>query len=328
LLLTFPDKEIYQVTSPVTILRTTLTLLLLVAAVLLAAGCAMSGSGNIIPTVSASSPTKPAFPVPVTQIQAVCPPHEHKEYRVVQGESFTYSGSVPENANHSVDVFVTSGGYPLLLPWQRPVDTNGTFSFTINGNATKQDWEDYRDMHFIPGWYAPSPYKHICLRYSTGTECFDLLIVQDKQNLTSNKQNDWIRIDPLTDQVLSESEMQRYTGNFFINGTTNLLPGQEINLTMGSTCMLPCPKAANSEIGCCGSYYEAASKIDAGPCGVNTWSFLVNTAPNRIRMMRVNSRYGNENDLFIVVTWANRTIDSNAWDLKNLALRSKDEFAP
>lgn len=257
-----------------------------------------------------------------------CNVPEHKEYRVVQGEPFTYTGKVPENANLSVDVYVFTDTAPILLPWQQPVDANGTFSFTLSGNGTREDWEDYLRYRSAQRSVFFSPYDHICLHYSTGSDCFDLQIVQDIRNLTMNMANDWIRIDPLPDRVISKKEMSEYSGNFFINGTTNLAQGTELSLTMGSTCMLPCPKMVSDDIGCCGSNYERVTSVLEGPCGVNTWSFPVNSSPYRIKMMGVNGKYGDTNGFLVYVIRKNQTQDGNEWDLAQFFIRSREEIAP
>ena len=232
--------------------RITPALVLVMVAVLLAmtGSCSVKGAeadaGMMYASAKDPAITENHFGSPSCNVT------EHKEYRVVQGEPFIYTGTVPEHADRSVDVYVFSDLVPVLIPWQRPVDANGTFSFTLTGNATRQVWEDHLSYRLPGSSFFSSPYDHICLRFSTGSRCFDLQVVQDTRNLTLNRTNDWIRIDPLPDQIVSEKDRPEYSGNFFINGTTNLQQGTELVLTMGSTCMLPCPKMASDDIGCCG----------------------------------------------------------------------------
>jgi hypothetical protein len=161
------------------------------------------------------------------------------------------------------------------------------------------------------------------MRYSTGTDCFDVLIVQDTNNLTTQTQNDWIHIDPVPDPVIPEKDRENYTGNFFINGTTNQRPGEQVHLTVTSLCFLPCPKTSSLDtIGCCGSNnYENVATIREGLCGINTWSVFVNTTPNRITVTRLNGEYGDLNMFLVQASQINRTKDDNRWDATQFVIR-------
>jgi hypothetical protein len=331
-------------------LRPILAFLLLVAGFLLVAGCVEGqGSGNVtkVPTTvtpayssseipvqgfnstnetqctgnvsfscTSLSATEPALPDKIAPAQASCTPFEHREYRVIQGEPFTYQGIVPDSASRSVDVFVYSEISPVVFPITVPVKANGSFSVTISGNKTRQDWEDH--LSTFPAPHIYSPYDHVCLKYSTGTDCFDLLLVQDAMNLTTITENIWIRIDPIPDQFVSANERSGYTGNFFINGTTNLPPDEEIGLSLFSRCyMMPCPKwsSYNHAIGCCGDgAYTSIANVREGSCGFNTWSIFVNTTPTEIFITTVNGVSGDYNVFEVDVSGRNRTADDNKWD--------------
>jgi len=274
-------------------------------------------SQKVVEPISTTTIT-PWQPV-ITPAQTSCPSYERKEYRVIQGQPFTYQGAVPDNSGHSVDVIKDSELVPSFLPSSVPVDPSNMFSFTINGNDTQQDWEDYTST--LSSGMISSPYDHICLRYSTGTDCFDLLIVQDKKNLTALQKNTWIHIDPIPDQIIFRNEQQTYNGSFFINGTTNLPPGKKIDLSLESTCGLPCPKMATPHFGCCGNNYDITTNVLEGSCGFNTWSFFVNTSPETIAIRSVNGDFGDNNGFLVFVTRQDRIPADNGWDMAHFFVR-------
>ena len=279
-----------------------------------------AGTFSPLPHQSVIIPTTPS--IEMNPIPTQCISDERREYLVVQGKPFTYTGTVPDNVTQSVEVFSDTlmNPYPSVI--KRPVDPYGKFSIHINGNETRQIWDDYTsDTYGVEG--DRSPYEHVCMRYSTGIECFNLLIVQDTNNLTAHTQNEWIRIDPIVDPVISEKDREVYTGNFFIKGTTNLSPGKLVHLAVTSLCFLPCPKISfRNTIGCCGSNdYENIAMVREGQCGINTWSVFVNTTPNRITLMRLNGEYGDLNAFLVLATQMNRTKDDNRWDAAQFVIR-------
>jgi len=251
-----------------------------------------------------------------------CVSDERREYQVVQGKPFTYTGTVPDNVTQSVEVFSDTlmDPYPSIV--KIPVDPFGKFSIYINGNQTQQIWDDYIGRKYNFGEHR-SPYEHICMRYSTGMECINVLIVQDTNNLTAQKQNDWIQIDPIFDPVILKKDRKQYTGNFFINGTTNQAPGEQIHLAVKSLCILPCQKASSGNtIGCCGDYdYENVATVQEGHCGINTWSVFVNTVPNRFTVSSINGEFGDLNAFLVMVNQVNRSMDDNRWDATYFTIR-------
>ena len=123
----------------------------------------------------------------------------------------------------------------------------------------------------------------------------------------------WIQISPIPDQYVRPDERGNYTGNFFINGTTNLAPGQEIRVDMSNGDLPPCPKycwdnPARIFYPCaCGinATYSGTTKVIENPHGNNTWSFFVNTSP-RIIGPAINDF----NDIWVVVTSNNVQAES------------------
>jgi hypothetical protein len=294
---------------------------LILAVFLFVSGCISSPAvknttANVLQVVTTPVPLPvitTASTVP-SSARTSCSASGRREYRVIKGDSFTYNGTIPDNANHSVEVFVYSELEPGPSGSSVPVqgNTNGTFSVAISGSQTELDWENY--ISTLPYGNGDSPYDHVCLRYSTGTDCFDLLLVQDTKNLTTVTNNTWIQIDPLPDQNISLNEVQSYSGDFFINGTTNIPPGENISLSLTSMCMMPCGKMGTIQFGCCGYPYGNDAKVQAGSCGVNTWSIFVNTSPSIIGISTVNGVYGDINAFMVSVTRQNRTPAENGWD--------------
>ncbi len=310
--------------------RLLFTLPILIVCVLLIVGCVENsgGDGNVTTVSTTMMPPYPSNPAPVLDINSsnvtkispnlkLCPLREHVEYRVIQGQPFTFHGTAPANSN-LVDVFVYSGIDPnFFFPLSVPVDANGSFSVIISGSQTRQDWVNYIRTPTANSPYVHSPYDHVCLKYSTATDCFDLLLVDDEKNLTTIIKNNWIRIDPIPDQFVSGSERSNYTGNFFINGTTNLPMGEEIRLSMYSMCYSTCMKSSadNHAIGCCGDgSYKSSATVQEGSCGFNTWSVFVNTTPTVIWIATFNGVSGDHNPLVVDVRGQNRTATDNEWD--------------
>lgn len=124
------------------------------------------------------------------------------------------------------------------------------------------------------------------------------------QNVTPSS-TQWIQISPIPDQFVPTYARGNYMGNFFINGTTNLAPGQEIRVDMSNGDLPPCPKycwdiPARVFYPCaCGinATYSGTTKIIENPKGNNTWSFFVNTSP-RIIGPAINDF----NDIWVVAT--------------------------
>jgi hypothetical protein len=124
------------------------------------------------------------------------------------------------------------------------------------------------------------------------------------ENVTPSS-TQWIHISPIPDQFVPPDEQGNYTGNFFINGTTNLAPGQEINVDMSNGDLPPCPKycwdnPAHVFYPCaCGinATYSGTTKIIENPEGNNAWSFFVNTSPRTI-----GPAINDFNDIWVVAT--------------------------
>jgi len=99
----------------------------------------------------------------------------------------------------------------------------------------------------------------------------------------------WIQIDPIPGQVVPANVAGSYTGNFFINGTTNLPSGTVVNIGMDNDDMPPCPMHcwesstyAFVPCSCGGTGYSSTTKVMENSEGNNTWSFFINTSSRLI----------------------------------------------
>jgi hypothetical protein len=301
--------------------RITLALVLVMAGVLLAAGCA----GQQSAPVTGSAPSITPAQTKTTPVQPSSIANEPKIYTVIQGDPFTYQGIVNDTNIHSVGVLVKGSKYQGSIPMSIPVNANGTF--TLGGNSTEQLWDEYTSMlNYSPYNLGVSPYLHICLDYTTTKECFDLLLVKNAMNLTSSGHNMWIHMDPLQDISIPPEEAYDYTGPFFVNGTTNFGVGENLSIELSSLCFLPCAKREATDIGnigCCGdiSSYVEYTKVQGSSSGINTWSVLVNTTPDHFVISRINGRIDDTNRFEVYVTDVNRTANDNGWDSADFVLR-------
>lgn len=304
-------------------LRTTLALLLLVVAVVLAAGCANHPSFSPPATTPLKTPSLPETqPVPTPGIAI------RQDVNVVSaGEPFIYKAHVNDTGVHSIDVTILSEPdefYPVTLP----VDENGAFTLYVGGNSTQKFREDYSYILQYPPYSEDlSPYLHVILRYPAKQERLDVLIAGKGTDRTAPENNTWIQIDTIRDVIVLPENRLNYTGPFFINGTTNLPPGTNLSLEISSLCFWPCPKydpdQEGATLGCCGTVekYTAATRAVEKTHGLCSWSFLVNSSPARIVIGTENGRIGDTNRFRALVKDVNRTIDDNRWDLADFVVR-------
>jgi len=78
-----------------------------------------------------------------------------------------------------------------------------------------------------------------------------------------------------------------YLGDIItFHGTTNLPPGEIIRIGVYSSEFIPCPKSSGNCQGnvtpCCGGYSDIVS-VFQGMCGINTWSWTVDTSLHGFR---------------------------------------------
>jgi len=296
-------------------LHTSLILLLLVGAVVMAAGCV--GGPTLHPNETTGT-SLTAAPIPSPSSQITCPPAGHMVYRVVQGQTFVWQGTIPDYTGTPAEYSIYTEKSPLYYR-NLSVEKEGSFVITVDRNATQSG-----DM---VGYRKSSPYDHICVRSAGWNQCRDLLIVENTTQLNATINPGWIRIDPVPDPIIPADILSAYTGNFHITGTTSLPPGARLNITLDSLCFLPCPKVLTpGKIGCCGGeYYSGETRVTEDLCGMGVWSLQVNTSPDRLGMTRINGIYDDENEFEILVEGQNRTNDDNLWDAAHFVVRVKDE---
>jgi hypothetical protein len=305
--------------------RVPCALVLVLAAVLVTAGCVGHPPGPSL--ITAPTPSVTAMPTGTIPVQPSPIAGERKVYTVIQGDPFIYQGIVNDTDIQTVDVLARGSSYQGSIPLSVPVNANGTFTVIIDGNFTKEFRDDYtRLLNYTSFNQDISQYLHVSLNFTTRKEYFDLLIVQDAKNLTISKPGRWVRIGPLQDVVIQPDEQNDYSGPFLINGTTNLPAGENLSLALMSWCNWPCPKqdpSGTGKIGCCGNIdrYVMYTKVQENPAGANTWSFLINTAPDRIVIGRENGMIGDTNLFEVFVTGVNRTAGDNEWDLADFVIR-------
>jgi len=300
--------------------REMMIIMVALAAVLLAAGCVDHSSGPV--TGSAPSVTVALNETTPAQLSLVPAEPEPKLYTVIQGEPFTYQGFVNDTNVRSVGVQLNSQADFGVSPLSVPVNANGTFTLTIGGNLTKAFWDEYTNE--LSYNRDASPYLHVSLNDTTKKENFDLLVVQDEKNITSLQPDLWIQIDPLHDLVIPPEERNEYTGPFIVNGTTNLNIGENLSIELSSICAMPCPpQPSPGRIGCCGDNprHIEYTRVQGSSNGTNTWSFLVNTAPDRFVIYQINDRIDDHNPFQLYVADVNRTIGDNRWDQANFFLK-------
>ncbi len=112
----------------------------------------------------------------------------------------------------------------------------------------------------------------------TITQVPDQMSMDCNQTSPSGNGKPFITIDPVPHQYIGES--------IRFGGTTNLQPGESLVTAVYSGEFAPCPKSAGNCRGnvtpCCGGYSATVSVLP-GPCGIDTWSWEVNTSEHGFR---------------------------------------------
>jgi hypothetical protein len=193
-------------------------------------------------------------------------------YTVVKGEPFTYTGLNPNPDIQFIQVDVQSPllDFPLVSE-SVPVNPDGTFTFSLNGNWT----ENWGDLLLIGA--NGSPY-HVLLNFTTAEKDFNLIIVQSPADIQCIQNSTWIHITPRR-RVQVSSELRNVIGDLVIDGITNLPPGDEITLMVFSPSTGMCQKGTpDNIINHCSGALEHKVKVQKSSCGANTWSFTINTS--------------------------------------------------
>ena len=112
----------------------------------------------------------------------------------------------------------------------------------------------------------------------TITQIPDKTPLECNRSTLSGNGKPFITIDPVPHHYIRES--------IRFGGTTNLQTGESLDTAVYSGEFAPCPKSVGNCRGnvtpCCGGYSATVSVLP-GPCGINTWSWEVNTYEHGFR---------------------------------------------
>ena len=231
---------------------------------------------GVVSIISAGCIQQPSIKDNLSKESPTCLPNlqsDNRVYSVVQGEPFTYEGEIPNRGIQFVSVELRSPFSEIpVVSESVPVNPDGTFMFTLNESIT-QGWGT---ASLIGEKYAPIL---VSLNFTTAEEHFHLNIIQTPTDVQCNQTKNWIHINPFR-TILVSSEFRNVTRDLDINGTTNLLPGDEITLIILSTSTNPCQNLlyADNLISHCVYPVEKKIKVQNSSCGANTWSFDINTS--------------------------------------------------
>lgn len=274
----------------------TIPALLILAALLLAAGCVgQPGDGkpttNETITVATSGEivtTTPGNPVPVPH---PCPDPQNGSYTVALGDPFTINGHTSGPGITMVKIWMF--GKNTLEITNVSVSENGSFIYTLTG-LKNHDWSPgtYRIIIQYPdndtsfdinpyggedrqGVFDPEGYLLFSIRdiqdtKDDGPGPADILereimkpgIADTCTNATLIFEEPWIQINPVGNHTIGEK--------FTVNGTTNLAAGNEIIVTMA-------PVDYRQPANVRGDSVPPIIRVKEGFCRNNSWSFAVNS---------------------------------------------------
>jgi len=227
---------------PMTPIRTTLALLLLVAAVLLAAGCVQE---------------QPAYPdrenLPVIQLASEnVHPGDAVEFHLLNESSlqFRCPNYIP---SYGVARLTDTGSWPWLP------EPRGTISVPSNSANPAPHMSVY--TFSTTGW-KPGRYR---VQLDCGAEPEEFVVRENSPLSCTGQQKNtsWITISP---------EPDPYVGDIFnIKGTTNLPAGTNLSFVISEPSVRLCPSGK-----CVYTHLTGTMNVTPGECGINTWSYALN----------------------------------------------------
>lgn len=259
ILLTFLTKEFFIGDWPMTPFRTQIALLLLVAALLLAAGCAGQTGERNTPAIN------PSIPTPATSLQhpnqSICPSSDgnvlpfiiinpiDKHYR---GESFEINGTTNLGEGEKIYYYIDRPQEPVPVGQPEPDLKVAEGSVPVESGCPVQQWRlIYNSTQYYSAVNGMSVHA---------------------MNMTVNNYTDFVvripfvEIDPLGDYTAGDVIQ--------INGSTNLDPGKKIRIDIEE--IPPAPVSGNSSQSTNCSYSRGFVTFLSNNPITNYWIYPVN----------------------------------------------------
>jgi hypothetical protein len=276
--------------------------------VLAAAGCISSSQSNETITGNASHTLIPSdTPATVGSLPTTSPAQCHQSntsLTLIRGDPFSYTGAIPFGNPSEIRVWVFGQNSSAVSTV--PVQQDRSFHFNLTREQTfAMSGEAYRILFEIPlsgssyGIRIASVGKEndTILYDPQGIRILDLEDLLDNQisgpvavatleraiqkigmenvtGITLTLKDPEIAFSPLPDHILGD--------NVTINGTTNLHPGEMLDLQISEGYLHPCAKCSeivnDSVSACCGYGVQRQVPVMPGMCGINTWSVDVDTS--------------------------------------------------
>jgi hypothetical protein len=287
----------------VSILVTTLVCLLL------AVGCTSSIPAPGFPAANASL-TQTLSSLPATgnltppQTAAQCPQETNTSLILIRGDPFSYKGTIPSGNPSEVRVWVFGQNSSAVSTV--PVQQGQAFLFNLTGEQSSViPAGTYQILFEIPHSGTSYNLKMVSVGRQNDTYLYDSqgIRILDFRDITDNQisgpaaadaveqaiqktgtetvtsiyltvKDPEIAFDPMPDYVLGD--------NITISGTTNLHPGEVLDLQIVEGYLHPCAKCSeifnDSVYACCGYGVLRQVPVMPGMCGINIWSVDVDTS--------------------------------------------------
>ncbi len=279
-----------------------------IVCILAAAGCVSSSQSNETIAENASpaltvSGIPAAMSSPPATSSARCP-QSNTSLTLIRGDPFSYTGAILSGNPSEIRVWVFGQNSSAVSTV--PVQQDRSFLFNLTNDQTSgMSGSIYRILFEIP--LSGSSYgvrivsagkKNDTILYdSQGIRILDLGDLRDNQisgpaaaatlgqaiqktgtenvtGITFTMKDPEISFDPLPEHVLGD--------NLTISGTTNLHPGEMLDLQILEGYYHPCAKCQelfnDSVYPCCGMGFLRQVPVMPGICGTSTWSVDVDTS--------------------------------------------------
>lgn len=264
-------------------------IIVILIGMLIAAGCTTSPPGpalaakNILPATTTVPPAANAteFPVPARYLQE----NESLFINFIPvsdtclGDTIVFSGITNIPGGEKITTRIFEARYKCTKCQKKNNSVDGCCGDQIplnvpiiSGNGGINTWS--RSVNTSAYDFSPGDFQIDIGDPSRGIWNSSGFTVLKKPELT----RPWIAIDPVSHANLGDTVT--------FHGITNLPPGESVETAVYSGEFIPCPKSSGNCPGnvtpCCGGYSDFISVL-AGTCGVNTWSWEVNTSQHGFR---------------------------------------------